>query len=208
MSTSQNSTDLTTNTQRRLVEAVEEAQDALDAWGMQRQRVAVAKNHYPDNDPDVYQAKIEMHARMTRAFRLLRPQIKEHLPYYWLRAEIYDERNDPESDGDRVIRGMKALEGFQERIVEQRRTVESRQHRDSVEKVYDVELLPGAAYRRVINLFGECMEHLGYVSPPQTPERLGVAGDDGPGSGEDIVREQLKEQLEEIKEKEDAINVE
>jgi len=208
MSATQDATDLTTNTQRRLVEAVEEAQDALDGWGMQRQRVAVGRNHHPDSDPDVYRAKVEMHARMTRAFRLLRPQIKEHLPYYWIRVEVYDERNDPESDGDRVIRGLKALEGFQERIVEKQRTVKNRQKRDSVERVFDVELLPGAAYRRVINLFGECMEHLGYVSPPHTPEKLGVAGGDGAGSGEDIVREQLEEQLEEIKQKEDSINVE
>jgi hypothetical protein len=207
MSQADQAHELTTNTQRRVVEAVEEAQDALDQWGMKRQRVAAIDGTDPDRDGDVYMAKVEMHARVTRAFRLLRPQIKEYLPNYWLRAEIYDERADPDSDGERVIIGMKTLEGFQERIVQTRTRVERRQKPDETKLNFNVELLPGKAYRRIINLFGECMEHLGYVSPPKKPEALAVAGGDGEGSGEELAREMIAEELEEAREKEERVNV-
>lgn len=164
-------------TERKIVSAIEDARDTMDAFHFERMRAA-ALGENPYEDADVVDARVDVHVAVMRAFRRFRPQIREHLdPEFWREVVLYQSR-----DGEVMVRGFKSLERLRDPVVIRENTVSKTHGEDETVSEWGVEL-PGNArmefYERTIDLMGDAALYLGYVEAPDPPKTVYDVNDGG-----------------------------
>lgn len=164
-------------TERKILEAIEDAREATAEFQAAKMHAAWEDpERNPYEHPHVGRARWEMHVKTMLAFKRIRPQIREFLaPEYWQEVWLYRD------DQGRAIRGLKSLEVLQKRVYPKTVTEEDYHKGQQTSTQWEVELLPVEFYDRVIDLFGDAVVELGYVTPPSEPKEVADLNDPGDG---------------------------
>lgn len=181
----------------RLLETYEEALDLLDEY---EATVAIhaKRGRNPHAQEDVQEAHVWLHLAVMRVWRRMpRRKIQNRLENYWkgIQQTGTDENGNPEYeavitiyeiDGEEYY-GLQWLDALQGKTYSQ--TVRQRRRHEGIveQEQWEAQLLPPEKCRRCINLFGEILEELGYIDPPDPPKVVSVLdaqGGDGDALGE------------------------